>query len=399
MSARALALAVTAAVAAVSAPASPAAADPYRLRADALAQAQSPVGLLVLRGQDRLRPWLDAEAVVWAGASGDDAADDDGAGADALAVSVRARAPGGRAELRAGRQVAAVGALRPVHVDGAVGRVRLPWRFAAEAFGGVPVVPRFGVRAGDWLAGGRVARGIGDWGAAGVAYAHQRAEGRLAYEELAADAAVAPTRSLHVAGRAALDLVHGGLAETHLSLGARRGAMRGDLFAVHRSPARLVPATSLFSVLGDVPSRAAGATVAWRAAPRLDLLATAAARAAGDEVGADATARATLRLDDAGAGAVSLELRRQGAGGGWTGARAAARVPWTPHISVAGEVEVAAADDPRDRGAVWPWALAAVTWHPAPSWEIAAAVEASASPEHRRRADALVRIARGWGAP
>src|SRR5262249_29623137 len=45
-------------------------AEPLRLRGDALVQTQSPVGLVILQGEDRVRPWLDAEAVTWVGMTG-----------------------------------------------------------------------------------------------------------------------------------------------------------------------------------------------------------------------------------------------------------------------------------------------------------------------------------------
>ena len=44
---------------------STAAADPLRLRADALATTASPAGLLVLEADGTLRPGMSAEAVVW----------------------------------------------------------------------------------------------------------------------------------------------------------------------------------------------------------------------------------------------------------------------------------------------------------------------------------------------
>ena len=98
--------------------ASRAGAEPLRLRADALAETQgaaSPAGLVVLQGQDAMRPWVDAEALVWTGA---------GAGApsptgDVLVLTVRLREPHGYAEMRAGRFVLATGAVHPVQIDGA----------------------------------------------------------------------------------------------------------------------------------------------------------------------------------------------------------------------------------------------------------------------------------------
>lgn len=54
-------------------------------------------------------------------------------------------------------------------------------------------------------------------------------------------------------------------------------------------------------------------------------------------------------------------------------------------------------DDPRGRGATWPWALAALGWDRG-AWHGAVAIEASASPEDRHRLDALVQVGRAWGA-
>lgn len=360
----------------------------YRLRAEALASVQSPVGLLVLAAEGEQRPWLDAEAVVWLGAGA-------GSEADALVIAVRARSSEGRAEARIGRFVLAAGALRPVHVDGAHVRLRLRDRWFIEAFGGAPVVPGFGARAHDWLAGARASRSLGDWGAIGLAYLHQRDRGLVAADELGVDAGGAVAEAADVGGRVAVDLVHRGVSEAQVSAALRRGPWRVELYGAHRSPMRLVPATSLFSVLGDVPAQKLGAVVRWRAAPRLDVLADAGARV-GAGAGADVSARATLRLNERGSAAVHTELRRAGAPeGGWTGARAAVRAPLPAALVLAVELEVARPDEARGRGAVWPWALAALHWQRA-GWDAAIAVEASASPAYRHRVDALARLARQW---
>src|SRR5262245_55799651 len=99
-------------------PERPAGADPYRLRADALAAVEPPAGLVVLEGQGKPRSWASAEAVVWAGAG-------DGPG-DALVALIALRDPGGRGDLRLGRMVLTTGAVRPVQMDGGVARARLP---------------------------------------------------------------------------------------------------------------------------------------------------------------------------------------------------------------------------------------------------------------------------------
>lgn len=366
-------------------------AQPLRLRGDALAQAQAPLGLLVLSGQSELKPWLRAEALVWAGAGDDE-------DADVLTVSVTAQHPIGQAKL--GRFVMAAGALRPVHIDGAAANVRLPAHVGLELFGGLPVIARNGPQGHEWLAGGRVRRTIGDWGALGAAYLHRRDHGQLADEEAGADLALFPFGWLDLGASAAYDLATPGLAELQVSGSVRGDRVRVEVFGAHRSPSRILPATSLFSVLGDVPARTAGATFFWRLAPRLDTSLLLAAKAFGLTAGADLAAGTVLRLDDRGEGTLSLELRRQKApDGDWSGLRAAGRVPLALGFGISAELELAVPDEPRGRGALWPWALGALRWRAASSWEAAAAVEASRSPEHLSRVDALVRVAYSWGGP
>ena len=115
------------------------------------------------------------------------------------------------------------------------------------------------------------------------------------------------------------------------------------------------------------------------------------------ELGADLRVGADLRLDDKGRGSVGVELHREGApDGGWTGARATARVPAPHELTISAELELVVPDDPKmGTGTVWPWALLAAGWKHGP-WEIAAAVEASASALESSRVDALVRVGRAW---
>jgi len=373
------------AIAVLALAAAPASADPYRVRADALASAASPSGLVALEADGEVAERVHAEALLW---FGDD-------GADALVAVVEATR--GPATARVGRLIASLGALRPVHVDGVAARVRLPRRFVAEAFGGVPVAPAMGMRAWDWVIGARGSRMLGDWGSVGVAWVERREQGRLAAHELGLDGGVALGRRSDLGSTATIDLIHGGLAEAHAIATTRRGALRWDAYVGTRSPGLLIPATSLFSVIGDVASRRGGVGVRWRAAPRLDVRATLGGRAVGAELAEEVAVRAELRLDDRGAGSVGVELRREGAAeGGWSGARATVRVPIARAWTVSAEVELALPDDPAmDTGTVWPWALAAIAWRRG-GWDAAAAVEASASPEDRARVDVLVRLGRRW---
>lgn len=369
-----------------------AAAQPYRLRADALANVRPPAGLVVLEGRGDPTSFLRAEAVVWTGA--EEAPGDDAGPGDALVALVEARDPGGRGELRLGRFVASAGAVRPVHLDGAAARARLPAGFGLEAFGGLPVVPAFGARAYDWLAGGRVSQRPNDTFVTGVSYLHRRDHGRRSDEEIGVDLAVTPAEWLDVTSLASWDLLSPGLAEARLSAMARSESVGVEAFAIRRSPSRLLPATSIWSALGDVPSDQAGASATWHAFPRLDLGLSPSLRLVGGEAGLDATLRVVLRLDDAGAGAIVVEARRVDAtDAAWTGARTALRVPLVASLSFSTEIEAVVPDEPDGRGAWWPWGLAALGWRFAETWEAAAAVEASASPQDVRSVTALARVA------
>ncbi|HKE20191.1 MAG TPA: hypothetical protein VKB80_35195 [Kofleriaceae bacterium] len=369
----------------------PAPAEPYRLRADALMAAEAPAGLVLLQAEGKQGRQVTAEALVWVGAGQEDEA-------EALVVAVRAASASGAAEARLGRLLVTAGGLRPQHLDGAQGRLRLPYRLAVEAFAGSPVAAGQEGRSFDWLVGGRISRALGDWGSAGAAYLHRRDHGQLADEEVALDASGAASEWLDLSARAALDLVDVGLAEVNGAAGARFGSWRLELYGIERSPSRLLPATSLFSVLGDRRSRRLGAQIRWRAAPRLDLYGEGGALGAAGAWGELMAARAVLRLDDRGAGAIGGELRREwGPDGGWSGARVTARVPVGALVASL-EGELAVPEHADGDGSIWPWGLAGLSRRFG-SWEAAAAVEASASSDYTHRVDAIGRLTWLWEAP
>jgi len=363
-------------------------ADPLRLKADAIAETQSPAGLVILQGSDKIRPWIDAEAQVWAGARTD-------ATADVLVLSVRLREPHGYGEVRGGRFVFATGAIRPVQVDGLSALARAPWGATLETMAGVPVVPRFGARPYDWIAAGRVAQSITSKAKVGVSYVERRENGEISDDEVGADLAAAPAPWLDLAARSAYDLTSPGIADALASIAARTGAWRIEGFATHRSPSRLIPATSLFSVLGDVPSDMVGTTIRWNAAPRLDVWATGAGQRIGEAYGGNASLRTLLRLDDKGAGNLGFEVRRQSVSTAqWTGFRMVGAQPLGPHFRFSSEIEIVVPDDPRGRGIVWPWGLMALSWRSHNGWEAASGMEAASTPEHRYELNALVRLSR-----
>jgi hypothetical protein len=371
-------------------------ADPIRLRADALAQTEgsaSPAGLVVLQGRDAMRPWLDTEALVWAGAK------PSGTG-DVLVLMVRLREPHGYGEVRLGRFVVATGAVHPLQIDGAHAIGRCPGGCVFEAFGGAPVVPRFAARSYDWVVGGRVAQTIASAATFGISYVQRREDGEIANAEVGADLALAPARWLDLAAFGSYDVVDPGLAEARASIAARWDAFRVEIFASELAPGRLLPATSLFSVLGDLPSQTIGTTLRWRAAPRLDLLASGAGQDVGGGLGGNGWIRGSLKLDDRGDGTLGLELRRVDVPGArWSGVRAIGSLPLGHGFRHSFEIEAVVPDVPSGQGVVWPWGLSALSWRSRSGWELAAAIEASSSPRHRYEANALARVSCAWGRP
>lgn len=348
----------------------------------------APVGLLVLRGEDRVRPWIDAETVTWMGMT-----DQPGASGDVLSLSVRMRDVKSGSELRAGRMLVSMGAVRPLQIDGVRGLVRVSESTTLESFGGFPVVRRFDYRTFDWAAGGRVGQSLGGRAAFGASYLHRRGDGRPADEEAGADLAYTPSRHFTAAARGAFDLVTRGPTDALASMSVQNDTLRTEVFTTHRSPGRLLPSTSLFSVLGDYAATSFGLTGRWRAFPRLDLVGTGSGQVQGGETGYQATIRTTLALDDEWAGTLGLEARRVDFGGGrWSGARALAYVPLRRGLRVGTELELVVPDDPRGRGEVWPWALGSIGWRSGTGWETAAGVEGASGPEIRSEVHVLARL-------
>jgi hypothetical protein len=376
----------------------PVAADPLRLRGDALGTTSAPAGLLTLEAEAQAGTSLSAEAMVWTGGQVADRTAGDDNRADVLVIALRARTADGRASARVGRFVESLGALRPIHVDGAAGRVRLPFRFDVEAYGGIPVVPNLAMmRSWDWVTGGRVARQVGDSGSIGVAYVQSRDDGRLVTEEVGVDAGTVLGDHDDIGAKLAYDVANPGIAEASLTASDRRGALRTELYASYRASSHLLPATSLFTVLGDVPAERAGTVVSWRAAPRLDIGADAGVRRVDQDLAPELVVRARLRLDALGTSALGGELRRDGVGDEmWTGARVAARIALPHALALSTELELVIPDRDRGLGRVWPWGLAALAWDTG-TWQAAVAVEASASPQDVRRFDVLGQLGRRWG--
>lgn len=373
-------------------------ADPYRLRADAFASTAPAAGLVALSAEAREGSTVDAEALVWTGGIEDRYGGD--VMGEAVIASVRLRHPSGRGDVRMGRLLYTGGAVRPLHLDGLVLTGRAPFGSSLEVFGGLPVHAAYEGRSYDWVIGQRFSQRVEDAAVVGVSYLQERDTGAIAREELGLDALVMPTEWMDASGKLALDVFRPGIADGRAALAVHGDLGRAEIFVLRRSPSRILPATSLFAAIGDVPSDRLGTTTFWRAAPRLDVSATAAIESLGGELGGDGSLRAGLRLDDEGQGEVAVEGRRRGTpDAAWTGIRAALRVPVVPDVVASTELELAIPDEPAGRGALWPWGLVALSYWPIHSLEAAAALEASSSPEYEAALAGLFRLTSRWDHP
>ena len=97
--------------------------------------------------------------------------------------------------------------------------------------------------------------------------------------------------------------------------------------------------------------RPSGRPLRWRAAPRLDLLASGAGQDVAGGPGGNGWLRATLRLDDRGDGSLGLEVRRVDVPGAqWTGVRGIAALPLGNGFRYSSEIESRRARRPRRTG-------------------------------------------------
>jgi hypothetical protein len=364
------------------------------LGVDTWGQTYRPAGVVQLDSRVKAYPWLSAEAQAWTGRS----PSAEGGNGDVVVLALRARDAEGRGEVTGGRFVLTTGAVRPVHIDG--GYLRGGARgFALEAFAGVPVTPRFQSRSYDWLVGGRASQRLGSFGVLGASFVERRDHGRQIDQELGCDLTVYIRRNLSTAGRASYDLVSRGLSEIQVTGTWGSSVKRLEAFVAVRNPSLILPATSLFSVLSNVPSAQGGLSGRMRVAPRLTFDALVAYREATDAYGIRAKLGARLWLDDEGKGALEGELTRDGVEGAqWTGLRGLAYHDVFAAFRLSGEVELVVADEEKNGSRVWPWGRLSARYLACESWLFSAGVEGSASPEFVKVFQALFRVGYQRGA-
>ena len=355
---------------------------------DLLLQGRPAEGTLILHSGYRNSEVLDADTLVFLGAS------ESSPYGDVLSMSVGVREPHGYAEGRLGRMLLATGAVRPVHLDGGTLTARTPFGASLELFGGMPVVRELGARSFDWLAGARLSqRLLGERLGAGVSYLQRRDAGELAQHELGADLSLRPAPWLALSGLGSWDALSQGLAEARLNAVAYAPRGQLELYASRRIAARLLPATSLFSVISRAPSTELGAAARYRLFPRLSLAPYGALEGLEAQWGYRVALRSALSLTAAEGGVLSFELsRRKLAREGYSAGLLQIELPSSARVLAHASLELVAADHPAARGALWPWARVGASYPLSEAWLLSAALGWKASPEYRSELYALLRL-------
>ena len=210
-------------------------------------QPQSPVGLIILQGEDKANPWVDAEALAWAGNSNGNA--------DVLTALVRVHDPRRlrRAASRPAdpdRRLAAPASTSTAPTCACALPIGTQHRGVRRRARAAPVrVPRLGLGGG-----GRLAQSIGG---------RARASGCRTCSSATTGASPTRRRGSTSPRRRPPGSTWRRTARTTSSIpGSPRpacrsragfGDVRPEVYATQRSPSRLLPATSLFSALGDTP--------------------------------------------------------------------------------------------------------------------------------------------------
>jgi beta-galactosidase beta subunit len=157
--------------------------------------------MLQLRLDDVHTRYVDLRVVVsaWGEVAFGDPRDGRTAG-DVDIGYVEAAAFDRRITLRAGRQLVWAGGARVFQLDGGAARLRVYRRLYLDLYGGAPVTPRFAVKLGDAVAGGRASWRHSFDSEVGLSYLHVLDAGRVARQDFGADARWSPRRELAFTG-------------------------------------------------------------------------------------------------------------------------------------------------------------------------------------------------------
>lgn len=212
--------------------------------------------------------------------------------------------------LRAGRQLVSAGVARNLQLDGLVLLTRLPLGLGVQAYGGVPVSPRFGYARGQGAVGGRVFWRPAPRFEGGVSFVHLLDDGKIDRQEAGVDARLLAGKKITLTGFAAFSTVEQRLAEATLrALWQPRRNLELTLEAGRTAPDLFVSRASIFSVFAEESRNEGGATLYFRPWTRLRLWGDGFVVNDDGGTGGRAGLRASLALDADNAALVGIDGR------------------------------------------------------------------------------------------
>jgi hypothetical protein len=298
-----------------------------------------------------------------------------------------------RLTLRAGRQFVWGGAARIFQLDGGSLRVRVVRRLYLDVFGGVPVTPRFAVKLGDAVAGGRASWRQSYDTEFGLSYMHVLDEGRVARQDLGADARITPVRPLSLTGYFLYSLAEMRVAEADAGITWQPHRLV-DLRADYRrtAPDLFLPRSSILSVFADTTRDEAGASIFARPVPRLTLYGDYYFVFDDTGFGQRGGGKATLRVSSVGT-LVGLEGRFFSVpGNGYTRGRLFASHPVTSKLLLVFDVDAYLLDQAINGTNVSLTGSATVAWDFARGWRLAVTGLADTTPLVERRFEIMGRL-------
>jgi hypothetical protein len=309
-------------------------------------------------------------------------------------LTIEARLARRHVLVRLGRQLVVGGVARFSHLDGA--SVTLEGRgLGLTMFGGVPVIPRFDVKAGDATGGARLFYRFSYESQLAVSFIHIEDTGRTGRQDLGLDFRTRPIRALTLTGLGVFSLVERDFAE--LDLAATLEPHRAVTLRVdfrRQRPDLFIPRSSIFSVFSNSNRQEAGGFVDYRPHERADLSADYHVIADETGVGHRAGLKGQLRLGPHGELRVGTEVRvLRLPDKGYEEARAfvAFRILPTLLATIDGDLYFFSAPvNGRDHSYT---GAASVAWDFRPGWRLVASGAGSSTPFVNGGWDAMVRLA------
>lgn len=168
-------------------------------------------------------------------------------------------------ELRLGRQMVVGGVARFSHIDGATLTFNV-WRgLGLSVFGGVPVIPRFGLKVGDATAGTRLFYRVGYRTEVGASFVHLHDHGRAARQDIGIDARTQPHRAISLSGLVVFSLLEKQLAEADFGVTLQPWRfLTARVDYRHDVPSLWIPRSSIFAVFSDTTRDEVGGEVEIR---------------------------------------------------------------------------------------------------------------------------------------